>query len=163
MKKQFLVIFLLLASTKPLPCSCECSGNCRFNAISNTLEFVALIKVIEYTDYYEYNEEKSPYSMTVEIIKKYKGSESRKKIKIWGDNGALCRPYIEEFEIGNYYLIAPSRIEVTSIREQKGDYDFFSCWTDYLKVDFNTKIAYGEYSWWHKKITLDKFEQRLKK
>lgn len=99
--------------------------------------------------------------MTVEVIKKYKGSESRNRIKIWGDNGILCRPYIEEFEIGKYYLIAPSKIENDSEIELKNDYDFFSCWTDYLEVDYDKKIAYGEYSWWRKEISLAKFEKKL--
>ena len=35
-------------------------------------------------------------------------------IRIWGDNGMLCRPYIAYFEIGKYYLIAPSKINETS-------------------------------------------------
>ena len=74
---------------KSFACSCECNWNCRFGAISDNQEFVALIKVIEYSDYFEYQDEKSPYSMTVEVVKKYKGSESRKRIKIWGDNVAL--------------------------------------------------------------------------
>jgi hypothetical protein len=89
MKKRILLIFILLISMKSFACSCECNWNCRFGAISDNQEFVALIKVIEYSDYFEYQDEKSPYSMTVEVVKKYKGSESRKRIKIWGDNVAL--------------------------------------------------------------------------
>ncbi|WP_336127162.1 hypothetical protein [Mesoflavibacter sp. CH_XMU1422-2] len=106
---------------------------------------------------------KMPYSMTVEVIKKYKGSETRKRFKIWGDNGILCRPYIADFKVGKYYLIAPSKIESDSEDEQNGDYDFFSCWNDYLAVDYDKKIAYGEYSWWRKEITLEKFERKLEK
>lgn len=100
--------------------------------------------------------------MTVEVIEKYIGSESRKKIKIWGDNGMLCRPYIANFEIGKYYLIAPSKINETSDNGNKNDYDFFSCYSDYLVVDFNKKIAFGEYTKREKEISLQEFEREIK-
>ena len=48
---------------------------------------MALVKVIEYSDYLDEDisdyEGKMPLSMTVEIINKYIGSEKRKTIKIW--------------------------------------------------------------------------------
>jgi hypothetical protein len=158
----------MMFSIQSFACSCECNWNCRFGAISDNKEFVALIKVVEYSDFLEDKiygyDDKMPYSMTVEIIKKYKGSESRKRIKIWGDNGMLCRPYIANFEVGKYYLIAPSLIGYDSEEiEWKNDYDFFSCHTDYLEVDFDKKIAYGNYSWWRKEISLEKFERKLDK
>ena len=80
--------------------------------------------------------------MTVEIIKKHKGTESPKRIKIWGDDVAQCRPYIADFEVGKYYLIAPTLIKINSELGKKNDYDFFYCWTDYLTVDYNNRIAY---------------------
>jgi len=156
-----------LNSFNSFACSCECIGNCTFKAISGGSEFVALVKIIEYSDYLEDDisgyDGKMPFSMTVEVIKKYKGSESRKKIKIWGDNGALCRPYIGDFEIGSYYLIAPGILEENSELGNKNDYDFYSCWTDYLSVDYKNRMVYGEYSKWRKKISLDKFEQKMYK
>ncbi|WP_104734378.1 hypothetical protein [Hanstruepera ponticola] len=161
--KKLLFILILMFSIQSFACSCECNWDCRFGAVSDNQEFVALIKVIEYTDYLEHRNEKFPYSITVEIIKKYKGSESRKRIKIWGDNGMLCRPYIEEFKVGKYYLIAPSKIEYDSEPEQKNDYDLFSCHTDYLEVDYEKKMAYGDYSWWRKEISLKNFESKLNK
>lgn len=153
----------MMFSIQSFACSCECNWDCRFGAVSDNQEFVALIKVIEYSDYFEYRNEKSPYSMIVEITIKYKGSESKKRIKIWGDNGILCRPYISVFEIGKYYLIAPTRIESDSETGDNNDYDFFSCHTDYLEVDYEKKIAYGEYSWWRKEISLEKFASKLNK
>lgn len=100
--------------------------------------------------------------MTVEVIEKYIGSEKRKKIKIWGDNGMLCRPYIANFEIGKYYLIAPSKISESSDNGVKGDYDLFSCFTDYLTVDFEKQIAYGEYSKKENQVTLKEFKREIK-
>lgn len=131
------------------------------------MSFVALVKVIEYTDFLDDEidgyEGKMPFSMTVEIIKKYKGNESRKRIKIWGDNGAQCRPYIADFGIGKFYLIAPTLIAENSELGKKGDYDFFSCWTDYLKVDYDKGMAFGTYSDQKNQIALNEFETELKK
>lgn len=166
MKKTFVILFILLISIKSFACSCECTGDCSFSNISKGSELVALIKVIEYSDFIEEQidgyDGKMPVSMTVEIIEKYIGSEKRKKIKIWGDNGALCRPYIANFEIGKYYLIAPSLLTETDENGEKNDYDFFSCFTDYLSVDFDKKIAYGDYSKKENKVTLKDFEKEIK-
>ena len=101
--------------------------------------------------------------MTVEIVKKYKGEESKKRIKIWGDNGMLCRPYIEYFMIGDYFLIAPQKIDKNGENGKKGDYEFFACWDDYMKVDYEKKIAFGNYTKRKKKISLKKFEKENKK
>lgn len=166
MKKTFVLVLLLLFSVKSFACSCECNGDCSFSQISKGSEFVALVKVIEYSDFldeeiYDYDG-KMPYSITVEVIEKYIGSEKRKTIKIWGDNGMLCRPYIANFEIGKYYLIAPSKIGETSDKGVKDDYDFFSCFTDYLTVDFDKQIAYGEYSKKENQVSLNDFERELK-
>lgn len=166
MKKTFVILFILLISIKSFACSCECDGDCSFSRISKGSEFVALVKVIEYTDFLDRDitnyDGKMPLSMTVEVVEKYFGSEKRKRIKIWGDNGALCRPYIANFEIGKYYLIAPWTINETSENGAKGDYDFFSCFTDYLTVDYENKIAYGEYSKKENQVSLDDFKREIK-
>lgn len=166
MKKILLFICLLFFSPLFFACSCECEGDCTFKKISNTLSFVALVRVIEYSDYLDDKitnyEGKMPFSMIVEVVKKYKGKEVKKRIKIWGDDGALCRPYIANFEIGKYYLIAPSLISDDSKIGKKGDYDFYVCWTMFLEVDYDRKMVYGKYTKLKRKISLDRFERNLK-
>ncbi|CAM3543336.1 hypothetical protein [Aequorivita lipolytica] len=168
MKKTLVLLFILLISIKSFACSCECGGDCSFSQISKGSEFVALVKVIEYSDFLEEKisdyDGKMPLSMTVEVIENYIGSEKRKTIKIWGDNGMLCRPYIANFKVGKYYLIAPSIIETESKYSTGNinDYDLFSCWTDYLQVDFDKKIAYGEYSKEENQISLKDFEREIR-
>lgn len=169
MKSLIIGMTLILFTTfQVFACSCECIGDCSFSSISNNSEFVALVKVISYDDYLDYeimgHEGKMPYSMTVEIIKKYKGKETRKTIKIWGDNGAECRPYISNFKIGKHYLIAPNLLGEYKLEGEKStDYDFFSCNTDYLTVDIDKQKAYGEYAKMKSEIRLEEFEEKLKK
>ena len=158
---------MLFSTFQAMACSCECAGDCSFSAISDNSDFVALVRVISYDDYLDVeipgHNEKIPYSMTVEIIKKYKGAESRKIIKIWGDNGAECRPYISNFNIGAYYLIAPNPLGDKLEEENTTDYDFFSCNTDYLKVDMDKQKAFGKFTRTKTTIRLKKFEKKLKK
>ena len=157
----------MLISFNSFACDCMCKDDCSFSVISNGNEFVALVKVIEYSGFLDREiigyDKKMPLSMTVEIIEKYKGTESRKRIKIWGDNGNQCRPYISEFEIGECYLIAPNLITYNSEIGAKDDYDFFSCSTDYLQVDLENGLAFGEYSKTKNEVLLTTFESELKK
>lgn len=169
MRHGIILTFLfLMTAIRSYSCDCECKDDCSFHKIAMNSKFVALVKVVSYDNYLlneimGYNG-KMPHSMTVEIIKIYKGTETRKKIKIWGDNGALCRPYIANFGIGEYFLIAPDLIgKPNSTKESKTDYELFSCSTDYLKIDMKTKIAYGEYNKQKDKIELDIFEKTMKK
>ncbi len=156
----------MIISYNSFACECECTGDCTFKGSSSGAGFVALVKVIEYSDFLDYEidgyNKKMPFSMTVEVIEKYIGSETRKKIKIWGDNGMLCRPYIANFEIGNYYLIAPTIITETTKSGKENDYDFFACSTDYLSVDYNKKIAFGEYTKKRNQVSLLEFEKEIK-
>ena len=165
--KKILFLILILTSFSSFACDCECDGDCSFRGVSNGMEFVALIKVLEYSNFLDYEIhgyiKKMPFSMTVEVIKKYKGAESRKRIKIWGDDGVQCRPYIANLKIGKYYLIAPTLIKKDSELEKKGDYDFFSCWTDYLSVDYDKKMAFGDYEKRKSEISLAKFENDINK
>lgn len=157
-----------MISSRLLACDCECVSDCSFHKVAENSELVALVKVISYDNYLGDeimgHNGKMPYSMTVEIIKMYKGTLIKRKIKIWGDNGTLCRPYIADFALGDYFLVAPNLIkELHSNDESKTDFEFFSCSTDYLKVDMKAKVAYGKYTKLQHKITIDEFERTMKK
>jgi hypothetical protein len=167
-KSIFIVTLLLFSTISTYACDCFCPKDCSFSVVSKGSGLVALVKVISYDDYLERevmgHDGKMPYSMTVEIIKKYKGSETRKTIKIWGDDGKECRPYIANFKIGEYYLIAPNLLGDNKLKNENAtDYVFFSCLTDYLKVDKAKKVAYGEWSKDKDEIKLSDFEEEMKK
>jgi len=162
LKQIFIIFFLItLSSSNVEACSCSFAWNDSFSHTVKDSEFVALVKILSFDEYLDREiigfEEKMPYSMTVEIIKNYKGFESKKTIKIFGDNGILCRPYLSEFKINEYYLIAPNSLN----SELNNEYDFFSCRTEYLKVDINTNIAHGKYSLTQNKIDITAFEKNL--
>jgi hypothetical protein len=144
-----------------MACSCLFSWNDSFSKTARNSELIALVKIISFDEFLEREimgfEGKMPYAMTVEVIKKYKGKESRKRIKILGDNGMLCRPYLAEFKINDLYLIAPASLDATPNTE----YEFLSCRTDYLKVNMSTNLAYGKYSLIRDQIEIKTFESKL--
>lgn len=162
MQHTILVIsFLFLTSLKVSACSCFSSWNDSFSRTAKNSELVALIKVLSFDEYLESeimgHEGKMPYSMTVEIIEKYKGKEQRKKIKILGDDGIMCRPYLSDFKINGYYLAAPIPLE----NEPNTEYEFFVCRTDYLRVDISKNKAYGKYSLIRRQLSLSSFKNKL--
>jgi hypothetical protein len=164
---KYIMFFVLgLYSFPSIACDCDCSGDCSFSSVS-TGGFVALVKVIEYSEFLEFEDDeeltKMPLAMKVEVIKKYKGEDTRKIIQIWGDDGMLCRPYTDNFKIGNHYLIAPNKIRKDSENGKRNDYDLFVCETGFLDVDLKKKMVYGIYSKGINKISLNKIEAILSK
>jgi len=128
--------------------------------------FVALVKVERYSTFSEFNE--IPLSMEVEVIKTYKGKENRKIIKVWGDNGIQCRPYLSTFKVGQYYVIAFYSIDydIEQSGEKKSDYFISVCGAYWLTIDFNIKTATGDIDSKNRiesSITLTKLESKLKK
>lgn len=158
-----LIFFTILQSYS---CDCECTGDCSFGVLSRKASLVVLVKVVSYDNFLNHEisgySKRMPYSMTVEVVTKFKGDEERKFLKIWGDNGALCRPYIANFKIGEYYLMIPHLLgKGIEIGENETDFELSSCLYDYLKVDLETKIATGKFSKTQDQIHLTDFENFL--
>jgi len=90
-----LVLLAILGLPKSaFACSCMWAGP--FSKVTLGKELIVLGEVM---DHYK-------NSMEVQIIEVVKGTEERKTIRIWGDNGALCRPYVAHFPIGTRWLFA---------------------------------------------------------
>jgi len=76
--------------------------------------------------------------MEVKVLEVLKGKESRKNIRIWGDNGAQCRPYVSGFPQGTEWVFAIRRIRQDSAApdlEKRGDYDLSVCGGYWLQVE----------------------------
>lgn len=147
MKKLFifLPVVLVLFTLKARACSCNYGGP--FLKVAPTTPFVAVVKVTKYLTFKDIYAEKTPMSMEVEIIEIYKGSESRKKITVWGDPGNLCRPYLSTFKEGQYYVIAfdPTSPNIDRQKhEQATDYTISICGAYWLTVNFEKKTATGD-------------------
>lgn len=95
-------------------------------AIKLHADLVVYGKVIGYDSIGTYDQPDNPYSMKFEIIEKIRGIESRKILIVFGDNGADCRPYINEFKPNSEWILA--------LNNFNGDYEISDCGEFYLPV-----------------------------
>ncbi len=159
-----LSLFLLVPAGRSFSCSCDPQG--AFLDVAPRATFVALVKVKQYSSFREINNEPIPMSMDVEVIKVYKGKEERKTVKVWGDNGRLCRPYLSQFKPGQYYVIAFSKgmdgaEGYTHKNETPSDYAISICGDFWLDADIDKQMAKGKVSEKEQEIPLSKLESSL--
>ncbi|HEO64324.1 MAG TPA: hypothetical protein ENI73_00485, partial [Spirochaetes bacterium] len=103
--KRISLIILILVCSKPLwPCSCDWIGP--FLKMVKGSELVVRAKVLKYFPYKVKGNYLDHKAMDIEIMEILKGEEVKKTIRVWGDDGALCRPYVNEFTIGKTYILA---------------------------------------------------------
>ena len=76
-------------------------------------------------------------AMDVVVLERLKGSPAADDIRIWGDNGALCRPYVSAFPPGTEWILAirPSRDLGLRGPERAGDYYIPGCGAYWLRVN----------------------------
>ena len=96
--RSIVAVAVLLASLSlpqwALACSCLWAGP--FSRVAPGKDLIVLGEVLSYYK----------NSMEMRVIEVIKGTEERKRIRVWGDNGALCRPYVNHFPIGTKWLLA---------------------------------------------------------
>lgn len=144
MKRIYLVLITVLAlSSRSVACDCDYAGD--FMKVAPEKEFVALIQIVKYLTFDDIYGHKIPMSMEVEIVEIYKGKEEKRKVVVWGDNGALCRPYLSEFKLGKYYVIAFHRasneLHHEKVEETSSDYAISNCGEYWMKANPAKKVA----------------------
>jgi len=165
--RQFTLLLTFFALTTSLrTLACDCSSQGEFLKVAPKTKLVALIKVTRYLTFKDVYDEPTPMSMEVEVIDIYKGQETRKTITVWGDNGALCRPYLSRFDIGKYYVIAfDEGSDKTAINankdEKKTDYAISICGDYWLVADSEGKTAFGAVTNKMNQIQLSDLKKKL--
>jgi hypothetical protein len=83
-------------------------------------------------DYHGRNR-KVDLAMDAEVLERLKGGPLARDIRIWGDDGALCRPYVRGFPRGSEWILAIRPLAA----EMPGRPDYFipGCGAYWLKVD----------------------------
>jgi len=157
-------MFLVTMANVTFACDCNYQGG--FMIVAPITEFIALVKVTKHLTYKDIYDQQIPMSMEVEIIEVYKGTETRKTVTVWGDNGALCRPYLSQFAAGKYYVIAFYRgsdgLKGLVHRDEKTtDYSISSCGQYWLNADIVTQTATGTLTDKQTQIKLADLKDRL--
>ncbi len=161
MKKIVLIAMFFMVT--PITSACECVANDPFLTVAQKADFISLIKVKRYLSYKSINGKSTPMSMEVEIVKKYKGIETRKTIVIWGDNGILCRPYLSQFEVGQSYVMSLLKGSTGRGNEGEKETDYFVsiCGKYWLSADMKSKRVTGVISDHEKSLSLKELKKRL--
>lgn len=142
MKKQtyILTLIFLLGSLKILACSCGYLGG--FVYSNQASDIVVYGTVVEYDSIGTYNSPDNPYSIKFQVKEKIRGVENRDTITIWGDNGADCRPYIENFKPGTEWILALNKLNIKGNIE----YEISICGEFYVPVN-NGNITGKIFGW----------------
>jgi len=128
-----LLVLLAIPGLPNLAFTCSCMWAGPFSKVALGKELVVLGEVL---DHYK-------NSMEVRVIEVLKGTEEGKMIRIWGDTGALCRPYVSHFPVGTKWLFAVQKTtgeQASSLWERlfpsvhKSDYAISICGDFWLEV-----------------------------
>jgi len=151
--KNLLVCYLIILSCNNLfACDCEYGGD--FLKVAPNKSLIALIKVSNFID---------EQSMEVEIIEIFKGTEIRKSVTVWGDDGKSCLPYLSEFKKGKQYVIA---FDIHKSSKNMGqDYEISVCgqyWLEVKVIDQKT-VAFSDVKNRETKLDIAVIRKKLKK
>ena len=101
--KRYQAYLLLLAACPALAQACTCGSWAPFLEASKATPVVVHARVLEYGNY---SPGGYPVSMLIEVISPVRNAKAGEKIKVWGDPGFLCRPYVSNFPVGTEWVFA---------------------------------------------------------
>ncbi len=107
------MVLSAILAVPSLAMACTCHWGGPFAKVALGQDLVVYGEVL---DYYK-------HSMEVKVLEVFKGKEGRGTIRIWGDNGALCRPYVRSFPIGPRWVFA-----ISSFPKDMGEDQPLSFW-----------------------------------
>ena len=127
--------------------ACDCVYGGSFLKMSAETQSVMLIKVKKYKSYKDRRGYLFPMAIEAEVVKVLKGHEKRKTVIVWGDNGFLCRPYIDKFKVGEYYVMAlfSGERNLATDGEKESDYSVMDCGAYWLNVNYKSSTATGDF------------------
>lgn len=144
-KPYILTLFFLIGFLKAYSCSCGYLGG--FIYSNQAADIVVYGTVIEYDSIGTYNSPNNPYSIKFLIKEKLRGIESRDTVTIWGDYGADCRPYINQFKPKTEWILALDQLN----NNGNVEYEISICGEFYVPV--NKKKVQGKIFGWNNKET----------
>ncbi len=113
------VVFYLivLCSPKTGARSCICVEYLSFQKMCKNAEVVAKVKVSKFQYQDKLGEILVPLAMDVKVEKVFKGKVAADKVRIWGNNGFLCAPFLDNFNRSEQYILALNKISVKYVNK----------------------------------------------
>jgi hypothetical protein len=97
---RLLLPLLLALFLETAQAQCECLWQGSFNRAASTTDLVASGTIIAVNG--------NAFDLKVDRI--ILGKEYREVIRVWADNGKLCRPPVDDFSVGSQWLLAANQI-----------------------------------------------------
>ena len=102
----------------------------------------------------------------VEIKEVLYGKEQKKRIRVWGDDGVLCRPYVTKFPKNTEWILNVDKVPSSKIkweprREKAGDYAISVCGEHWLALKDRKIIGEDFYSFPKTEMSYEEFKQRI--
>jgi hypothetical protein len=103
--RTLLALACLLASLCPGSIrACECHWIGPFLTVAPDAELIVCGRVLSYHDVGKIS--RIPQAMDVQVLEVLKGRTSSSRLRVWGDDGHLCRPYVTQFPVGTEWVLA---------------------------------------------------------
>jgi hypothetical protein len=109
--------------------ACSCSWGGPFQKVAPKSELVIRGKVVNYHGL----DRGSPLAMDLEILEILKGETENRWVRVWGDNGWLCRPSVSQFLVGTEWILALNG-PGSKPGQNPGDYALSICGQFWLQV-----------------------------
>ncbi len=131
---QIILSLTAMLLLSPATHACECSSSdSAFLKVAMRSQMIVRAKVVEYHwDEADQNKMGTAVAMTVEIKEVFKGAAGSSRIKVWGDDGSLCRPYVSQFPLNTEWVFALSE---AGYGTGKGELEISVCGEYWLKVE----------------------------
>jgi hypothetical protein len=141
---RLVLLAFLSAVALPLPalaCSCApwppgATHRTPFLAVVRPGDFVVVATVLRHVGR-RHTRERIPEAMEVAVQEVLSGKDGRRVLRVRGDNGVLCRPYVTEFPPGTSWVIA-----LHSAEEKRGEYAISNCAEYWLQVQADQVRGY---------------------
>ena len=96
--------------------ACTCGSWMPFADAQEAAPVLVHARVLAYGDF----NGDSPGSMTIEVMTPLRNAKAGERIKVWGDPGNLCRPYVSSFARGSEWIFALGGDRRSPPRQQGG-------------------------------------------
>jgi hypothetical protein len=123
-----LAMLLAALAVPAVALACRCIWAGPFTKVALATELVVIAEVRSY----------ERHGMDVAVVEVLGGEEGRRTIRVWGDDGALCRPYVTLFPRGTRWLFALQREGASGSR----DYAISGCGAFWLEIRGNRAIGH---------------------
>lgn len=126
MKKFYLILIALITLNVDQAWACKCAWQGPCLEVAASTPVIVKGRVIAHS-----SEQPIPLSFDFKVDDALRGKVGG-KIKIYGDNGMMCRPYVSKFPVNSEWVLALDNS--SSSREHKGSFAISGCGAYWLQV-----------------------------